>query len=250
MHDQHFLERLDRLDDPEVDEALALYYDAALVRDLLSYVAERGHGDRVAIALDDGGEGPFIIVTQRGDFVTALGRGMGVGALPVVPRAAWIAIRNKNSRHAEAWARADKLARGRVANLARAFADGGSHVSQEVMLGMHAITPMFSGALIAGYARDIRTLIDALNSIGRRDRWRQMDTAFFDTMGRVAWRAANALVLLAASHLKKRGAEDPFLALLMKHRPTGFLGELGVFGPFARRRRLTAWSTRRRGSWP
>jgi hypothetical protein len=48
MHDHHFLERLDRLDEPEVEEALALYYDAALVRDLLGYVTARGHADRVA----------------------------------------------------------------------------------------------------------------------------------------------------------------------------------------------------------
>ena len=50
---------------------------------------ERGHGDRVAISLDDPREGPFIVVTQGGAFVTTLGRGMSPTGLPVVSRGIW-----------------------------------------------------------------------------------------------------------------------------------------------------------------
>lgn len=243
MHDHHFLERLDRLDEPEVEEALALYYDAALVRDLLGYVTARGHADRVAIALDDAGEGPFVIVTQQGDFVTALGRGMSVGELPVVPRAAWTAIRHQNQRHAEAWGRACAVARGRGAALGRHFSEGGSHVSREVMLGLHAMTHLITKPLIRSYATDTRLLVEATRATERRDRWRSMDAGYFDVLGRVIWRAANTLVLLAASDLKKRGAADPFLGVLMKHRPTGMLGEIGLLGPLVR----AAWAAGKLG---
>jgi SEC-C motif len=41
---------------------------------------------RVAISLDDAREGPFLVVTREGHFVTCLGRGMSPGELPVVTR--------------------------------------------------------------------------------------------------------------------------------------------------------------------
>lgn len=75
-HAHHFLERLDRVTRAHAEFALGLYRDHEAVR----YVLERANlpedVDRVALAIDDAKEGPFIIVTRDGRFVTCLGKGM------------------------------------------------------------------------------------------------------------------------------------------------------------------------------
>ncbi len=84
-HAHHFLERLDRVTREQTEFALELYRDDAAVR----YVLERANladdVDRVALAIDDPKEGPFIIVTRDGRFVTCLARGMHQDR-PVIPR--------------------------------------------------------------------------------------------------------------------------------------------------------------------
>lgn len=75
-HAAHFLRRIDRLNPNHAELALGLYNDDDLVRYLLSTTLLPAEADRVAIALDDEGQGPFIIVTREGKFVTCLGKGM------------------------------------------------------------------------------------------------------------------------------------------------------------------------------
>jgi hypothetical protein len=86
-HDEHFLQRLDRVDREHVDLALGLYRDHELVRHVLSSARLPETAERVALALEDGGQGPHVVVTRSGAFVTCLGRGMSTGVLPVVSRA-------------------------------------------------------------------------------------------------------------------------------------------------------------------
>jgi SEC-C motif len=85
-HAHHFLERLDRVRRDQTEFALGLYRDHEAVK----YVLERVHlppdAARVALAIDDPREGPFVIVTRDGRFVTCLGVGMSPGVCPVVPR--------------------------------------------------------------------------------------------------------------------------------------------------------------------
>jgi hypothetical protein len=75
-HDVHFLQRIDRLRSEHAEFALGLYRDHEFVRYLLSKLALPEHEQRVAIALADGGRGPFVIVTREGRFVTCLGENM------------------------------------------------------------------------------------------------------------------------------------------------------------------------------
>jgi hypothetical protein len=86
-HAHHFLERLDRVRRDQVDFALALYRDPEAVK----YVLERVQHVtpetlRIALAIDDARQGPFVIVSRDGHFVTCLGAGMSPGVCPVVPR--------------------------------------------------------------------------------------------------------------------------------------------------------------------
>jgi hypothetical protein len=75
-HAHHFLSRLDRVSYDEVELSLGLYNNAPLVKYILSHAGLPARAERVAISLDDRNEGPFLIVTREGRFVTCLGRGM------------------------------------------------------------------------------------------------------------------------------------------------------------------------------
>lgn len=86
-HDAHFLRRVDRLSTEHAELALGLYRDHALVKGLLKRAKLPDACDRVALSLHDDKEGPFIIVTREGKFVTCLGVGMHVPeGQPVVSR--------------------------------------------------------------------------------------------------------------------------------------------------------------------
>jgi hypothetical protein len=83
-HDAHFLERLDRVPRQHVELALGLYRDHELVRTILADARIPADANRVALALEDGGEGPHVVVARDGGFVTCLGKGMSTGGLPIV----------------------------------------------------------------------------------------------------------------------------------------------------------------------
>lgn len=86
-HAVHFLQRLERLSTPQLDLALALYRDSALVRYILARARLPDRAERVALALEDRPDGPHIIVARDGGFVTCLGEGMAVGDHPIITRA-------------------------------------------------------------------------------------------------------------------------------------------------------------------
>jgi hypothetical protein len=69
-----------------MDFVLGLYRDDEAVRYVLDRVDLPVEASRIALAIDDPREGPFVIVTREGKFVTCLGEGMSPGAWPVVPR--------------------------------------------------------------------------------------------------------------------------------------------------------------------
>jgi hypothetical protein len=86
MEDVHFLARLERVERTQVELALSLYRDSSLVKFLLGHGGFPEGASRVAISLESETEGPFILVTREGNFVTCLGKGMRVKDLPVLSR--------------------------------------------------------------------------------------------------------------------------------------------------------------------
>ena len=84
-HAEHFLGRLERLEEQQVELALRLYYDHRLVAHVLRKAELPDGTDRVALSLGHEHEGPFLIVTRDGKFVTCLGHGMQHD-LPVITR--------------------------------------------------------------------------------------------------------------------------------------------------------------------
>lgn len=74
-HAHHFLERLDRVTRAQMEFALELYRDHEAVGYVIDHLRVP-EAERIALALDDGDEGPFVIVTREGRFVTCLAKGM------------------------------------------------------------------------------------------------------------------------------------------------------------------------------
>lgn len=85
-HAHHFLSRLDRLSTPQIELALTLYRDHLLLQFILDKARVPEGSARVAISLNDPENGPFLVVTRDGKFVTCLGEGMSTGDLHVVSR--------------------------------------------------------------------------------------------------------------------------------------------------------------------
>lgn len=83
-HATHFLRRLDRACDRQVELALVLYRDAELLREVLRRASVPDGASRVAIALEPGELGPYVVVTRDGAFVTCLAEGMRTTGLYVV----------------------------------------------------------------------------------------------------------------------------------------------------------------------
>ena len=87
-HAHHFLSRVaERTSRSQADFALALYRDVEMVQWIIQYAHVPKSAERVALAIDTEGNGPFVVVTTDGHFVTALGAGMSTGQLPVISRA-------------------------------------------------------------------------------------------------------------------------------------------------------------------
>jgi hypothetical protein len=86
-HAHHFLQRLDRVTREHTEYALNLYNDHEALKYVLGNLHTPKGAERVALTIgDDPREGPYVIVTHDGHFVTCLGKGMSTGPWPVVPR--------------------------------------------------------------------------------------------------------------------------------------------------------------------
>ncbi len=142
-HAHHFLGRLDRVTREQTEFALGLYRDHEGVRYVLDQVNLPPSAERVAIAIDDVREGPFVIVTRDGRFVTCLGKGMHQDH-PVVPRPQVDALLAKV---------ADKRARREMArrelrpdededDVFQRIATRGSRLAREDFVAVSAFEPM------------------------------------------------------------------------------------------------------------
>jgi hypothetical protein len=137
-HDEHFLERLDRVSHQHVELALGLYRDHALVKAILADARLRPEDERVALALEDGGDGPHLVVARDGGFVTCLGKGMSTGALPILSRAHIDGLATRVERVREGLALARKRGVTQTELLKRLESEGGG-VSREDFVAASAM---------------------------------------------------------------------------------------------------------------
>ena len=150
-HAAHFLERLDRVPRSLTDFALELYRDPERVRWIIHYARLPEAEERVAFALGPRGEGPYVVLTRDGHFVTALGAEMTPRHLTILSRAQvdTFSDRLKDARSRFALAK-EIVPPGRepedVLNLleTRAWA-----ITREELTAIAAWTPIFGGRFLS-----------------------------------------------------------------------------------------------------
>jgi hypothetical protein len=241
-HDEHFLQRLDRMDREQVELALGLYRDHELVRYILEHTHLPEGTERVALALDDTGAGPHLVVARTGAFVTCLGKGMSTGGLRIVSRAHLDALASKMERVREGIALAKK--RGfDEARLLKRVESSGPGVAREDFLGACAmlgpavtlLTDVYvewAGAVEEIFPLLLSTRVDA--PMTRRAR---------SELARGAWAMAHMATILAESAPRDWVREWTAQPTHAKASPWELLTIFGSFSFVAR----AAWVAARLG---
>ena len=175
-HAHHFLSRLDRVSLPHVELALGLYNDVPLLQFILLSTRLPEGAPRVAISLDHPEEGPFLVVTREGRFVTCLGAGMSVDDLPIITRGQLDAIAAKRDDLRARIADAQRLAGpdGNVGKLLTRIGHAGPDLSREEIAAVIGLQPLYAFELIRHLFSAATDLLDAreglLTQIRRSDR--------------------------------------------------------------------------------
>jgi hypothetical protein len=157
-HAAHFLSRVDRLDTQHTDLALGLYRDPELVRYLIEVSDVPKDAERVALALEDEREGPFVIVTRDGRFVTCLGRGMKVGATPTLSRRVLDAAAERVDNLRGLMDKAQKDGRHQLGTLMRRVLGAGGSLSREEFDDLRRWSPVCGGLYAEALLRMTRRL--------------------------------------------------------------------------------------------
>jgi hypothetical protein len=134
---QHFLERAaERTGGAELDFALQLYEDPALVTGVLAEATLPLGDCRIALGLDPAGDGPWLVVTRTGEFVTVLGKGMNpTGLHPLhATQVASLVARVLKQRQRENAANAVVPPDRRSAFLSRMFRKGADVTREDFLL--------------------------------------------------------------------------------------------------------------------
>lgn len=151
-HSTHFLTRLQRVEPWHTETALALYRDPALVRKVLTLTRVPDGAERVSIALEDG-DGPHLIVTRSGAFVTCLGKGMVPYDAYAVSRADLDSIRDLHEQVARSLKELQDgtdeiLALGGGDYFLNRLLRGAHLVNRSDMRMLRKLSPLISGELI------------------------------------------------------------------------------------------------------
>lgn len=143
MEDIHFLTQLSRVSQREVELALSLYQDPSLLKWILASVEIPEGASRLAISLDHEREGPFMVVTVDGKFVTCLGRGMIADNLSVITRPKLDSLLAKAQDHRyRAEVKAKLTAEEGTRNLLLKVLDSGDRLSREELIAVSAWHPL------------------------------------------------------------------------------------------------------------
>lgn len=221
-HAHHFLERLDRVTREQTEFALELYRDDAAVR----FVLERAHlpptAERVALSIDDAVEGPFVIVTRMGHFVTCLGRGMRAN-LPTVPRGQLDALLAKvaDQRARREFAQRELRPGEEEGDLFERILTRGSRFAREdfravsAMEAMYGMEPYRSMLEIAVETLEMG---NAMTTGAHRVTRMRTDTAKgLERQNRFTWAVGHLMLLSGAG---ERESRDEIVDLNLKSTPT------------------------------
>ncbi|AKF06578.1 YecA family protein [Sandaracinus amylolyticus] len=196
-HAAHFLRRLDRVSDAHVELALTLYRDADLLRAVLDAARIPEGASRVALSLEDPHDGPFVVVTREGRFVTCLGKGMRPGDLPVVSRerldvgASRVQRMRDELAHLR-WLR-DNDGEGEAARVLVRMQQRGPRVGREDAAVLARVQPIIAGELQRIYLELARTAREAFGRVAmlRLDRLSDDEGELVLAYGDLVWGATH-----------------------------------------------------------
>jgi hypothetical protein len=217
-HDEHFLERLDRVSHSyeELELALGLYRDHELVRFVLDHVRLPEGASRVALALSADPAGSHVLVARDGAFVTCLGAGMKIGPHPVVSRAHLDALAAKHERVRAGLA----LARERGMDsrtLLRKMSFVGPAFPREDFLAAQAAVGPAAGALLSkwlSWTDAMEKLLQVLLRSRTPDSARSLGCI---GIARGAWSIAHAMMLLVDTASREFIAEYSSMEVWSRH---------------------------------
>ncbi len=185
-HDIHFLERLRRLDGPQVELAMSLYQNAPLVKAILASVKLPEDQSRVAIALDGSDQSPHVLVERSGHFVTCLASGMQHD-LPLVTREAVDRAASANADLREKL-RAAKAMEGTDAFLRRVqrIFDG-PRLTREEFTDIYSWAPALGGSIMETQLAASRRLLILNATLRHKERLRERDQGTVRQYWREIW---------------------------------------------------------------
>jgi hypothetical protein len=212
-HFTHFLRRLDRLADGHIELAMTLYKDADLLREVLAGASLPEGASRVAISLDDPREGPFVVVTRDGAYVTCLARGMALRDCPVVTRERIDVAASRVERMRERLAALKALERdhdGETARLFHRMQQAGPLFAREDFEALARWEPLLGGEFVKLAASLQCGLFRTFWLLGQRrpDRIGGAEH-FLETWWRAFWAWNHALVLMNLGDTARAIDEHP-----------------------------------------
>jgi hypothetical protein len=201
-HSHHFLERLDRVTRAQTEFALELYRDHEAVAYVLDRVNIPPDTDRIALAIDDVREGPFVIVTREGRFVTCLGTGMHHD-LHVVPRAQIDALLAKvaEMRARKEIAQRELRPDEEEGNLFQRIISRGSRFAREDFVALSAFEPMLGMApyrVMLDMALECVKLRPAMAHGAHKVAIKGSTRKAFEKLDRLEWSVAHLMLLSGA----------------------------------------------------
>lgn len=208
-HAHHFLSRLDRVSMPQVELALTLYRDEGLLRYLFDRVHVPQQAERVALSLEDSEEGPFLILTRDGRFVTCLAKGMKVSNLPIVTRGQLDVVATRVGDLRERMQAAQQLAGGGgVKALLRRIYETADEFSREDFVAVSALQPLYALDFLTLYYGAACDLDDArqilLPLLRKTDKLRPIYEDALRSYWQTLWAMGNFAVLACMDGLEGR----------------------------------------------
>lgn len=198
--DQHFLSRLERLDQGHAEIALGLYYDSALVKHILTVADIPTEVDRVALALgapeDDG---PHLIVARDGHFVTCLGEGMQLQeGQPVVSRHRLDTISGSVESLRSLLADAGAGGRRQTTRALERVFRAGSHLSQEEFEEAARWLPLLAVEFLSSHMGTVERCHQLYEHLRLHKKFKRRHHELLHDYWRSSWKIAHLTMLLGS----------------------------------------------------
>ena len=207
-HDPHFLSRLERISLPHVELAMSLYRDPGLLRYILDNSRVAQGAERSAIALRDGGDGPYLVVARDGHFVTCLGAGMSTGDLPVISRGQLDALSEKIVTLRERIELTKAEGGGRAGHLLLRVFEAGPALAREEVVALSVWQKLLADEYLDLYRTATRRAIYLMHELRRIDKLGPRDEPALHAFWGAVW-AIGHLSLLWMLDRREEIAEWP-----------------------------------------